>query len=158
MLVVDCIELILFHESKQVGELHRDQPSWFQKHLETFDEIVQIRDMCEHVISDYQISSPSLCAEVNRCLFSKKCHPGVDPLLLRHLSNVGCRLHPEYGYPSCNKVLKKVSIIAGDLNHLGTSTQPEAIGDHIHIGFCMGQPGIRKRGKIGVVGKDIVGA
>ena len=83
---------------------------------------------------------PNLAQVVDCRFFAEEGHRGVDPLLCRNLSHIGCRLDPKHWYPSCHKILKQVSVITGNLNDVGIAIQSESIDDHVHIRLCMSQP------------------
>ena len=70
--MVDRIELILLHQSKQVGKFHSDEPGRFYEHLEPTDEIIQVRHVGQHVVADNKIGRPSVGAEIDCRLFAKE--------------------------------------------------------------------------------------
>ena len=82
MFVVNRVELALLHELKQMRKLHRYQATRLQKQLETFDKIVQVWHMCQHIVPDNQIRRPAVFNEVARSFFAEKEHFGLDALFL----------------------------------------------------------------------------
>ena len=55
VLVVDRVELVLFDESREVRELHRDHTVGLQQQLDAGDEVVEVGDLGQHVVPDHQV-------------------------------------------------------------------------------------------------------
>ena len=55
MFMVDGVEFVLRNQLHQMRELHRDGSLGLKQNFQTFDKIVQIGNMREHVIAHDQI-------------------------------------------------------------------------------------------------------
>ncbi len=60
MLVVDGVELVVLDQPQQVGKLQSQNTVGLQQNLQPFDEIVQVRNLRQHVVAEDQISAAAL--------------------------------------------------------------------------------------------------
>ncbi len=84
MLVIDGVELHLFDQPQQVGELHRQHTVVREHPGEAGDEIVEVGHMRQHVVADQQIGGDAFAAQLIGQLAAEKRHPG------RHADGFGC--------------------------------------------------------------------
>jgi hypothetical protein len=62
VLVVDGVPLSILDQPQQMGKLHRDGPAGRQQDLHAADEVVQVGDMGENVVTEQQVSA-CLCGQ-----------------------------------------------------------------------------------------------
>ena len=64
MLVVDRVELVELNQLQQVGKFECQHPFGLQQYLEPFDEVVQIRNLCQHVVAKHQVGATTFSRQV----------------------------------------------------------------------------------------------
>src|SRR6185295_13405768 len=70
--VIDRVELVLFHQPHEVGELNRNYPTGSQQYLEASDKVVQIGHLRQHVISRNHIRLLTIGGKFMREFLAKK--------------------------------------------------------------------------------------
>ena len=94
--MINGIKLVFFDKSHQVRKLHCYYSCFFQGNFHSSDKIVDIRYMCQHVVTKNQISPDSL---INKILLSKagakKIDNGINAFLNSCLSCIGCWINSE---------------------------------------------------------------
>src|SRR5690348_12999188 len=85
VLVIDRIELIVLHQFHEVRELHRNDPAWLQENLHAPDEVVQIRDMSQHIIPQKEICAFPRRRKLSGSRSSEKLYHCGNAFLHRYL-------------------------------------------------------------------------
>src|SRR5262249_29388918 len=158
MLVVNGIEFVLRNQLHQMGELHRDSSFGLEEDFHAADEIVQIGNMGEDVISHDQIRLDSPRYQLAGRFLAKKFHYGWDSFLNRDFGDIRRRLYAQDFDPLADKIAQQIAIIARDLDDLALPVQAKTFDHHFDIGFGMLEPRFRIGGEIGIVAKNMVGA
>src|SRR5579872_4777274 len=66
MFVINRVELIAFNETQQVGKLQRQNAVGLQQNLKAFDEVIQIWDLCKHIVPQHQVRTASFGSQLFR--------------------------------------------------------------------------------------------
>src|SRR5712671_4558350 len=154
--MVHLVELISVNRSQQVRELDCDDSRGRQQNLETTDEVVQVRHLGENVIAEDQVRVMSTSDQIARGFYSEESHERGDALRFGYLGDVRRWLYPERGDSTLNEILKQITIVARDLDNTALARQAELVDHLIHVVTRVVKPGIRERGKISVVGEDLL--
>src|SRR5712664_1489908 len=151
--MVDSVELVLCHEPEQVWKLHGDDSAHAQEHLHSANEVIDVRHVCEHVVTEQQIGGPVLGEDFPGRLDAKKLDDGWDTLLYGRLGHV-CRWFDSQGRNTLhNEMLKQVAVIAGDLHYLLRTIEAEPCANGVHVSFSMRHPGVGVRRKVCIIGE-----
>src|SRR6185312_8097156 len=116
MLVIDLVELISVDRLEEVRKLDGDDAGRGEQDFHSPDEIIQVGDLGEHVVAEYEVGLLADVRELTGGVDSKKFHQSWDALGFGHLRHVGGGLDTESGNPALHEVLEEVSIVAGDLD------------------------------------------
>ncbi len=73
--MIDGVELRSFDQWHHVGEFQCDGAFRFQRGGQTSSEVVDVRNMGINVVTDNQISSPSLCRQLTSQAFTEEFPP-----------------------------------------------------------------------------------
>ena len=152
MLMIDRIELILFHQSGQMGKLHGDQAVGLQRRFQPADKIVQVGVMGQNIVSDDQIGLLPFIPHLQGIGMVKKCDFRGDVLFPGRMRGIRRRLDPEHGNVVLFEILQKIAVVAGNLYDKLILIQPKAFDHHIDIALTMLEPTVGKGGKIGISG------
>src|SRR5205085_11126259 len=118
------------------------------------DEVVEVRDMREHVVPDQEVGAPARRGEPRRGLAAEELDFRRNPPLARDLGDVRGRLDPEHRDPALDEVLEEVAVVAGDLDHVRALAEFEAGGRHLRVPPAVLEPAARIGREVGVVGED----
>jgi hypothetical protein len=117
MFMQNRIELAMLDHIQGISALKNGGAGWLQKTRKSSDKIIDVVDMSDDVISDYDICEFTF----GRQLIGTS--PPEEIVNRRHANGVGlryrsiCRINTEAVNPTVDEVAKQVSIIAGNLNH-----------------------------------------
>ena len=139
-------------------KLDRGDSAWLEHDPNAADEIVEIRDLGQHVVADHKICCHAFRHHLPSGLTSKESQQGRHTLLFRHLGDVGGGFHAQHGNPFLHEILQQVSVVAGELHHQALGAQVQALRDHVHVVRRMFEPAVRVGREIGVFRKDVLGA
>src|SRR6266704_4491641 len=95
MLVINGIELILFHEAHQMRKFHGDNALRLEEDLHAANKIIDVRDVSKHVVTEQQIGMLAGSNEFASCAAAKKLNQRGDALLNRNGSHICSRLNAE---------------------------------------------------------------
>ena len=59
MFMINRVELILLHETHQMGKFHGDDALGLEQDFHAGDKIINVRDVSQHVVSEQQIGVPA---------------------------------------------------------------------------------------------------
>src|SRR5215472_15520114 len=96
MLVVDGIELILADEPLKMGKFERDHTVRSNHVGHSRCKVVKIRDLRQHIVADYKVSSATLGHQLPSKRQAEKLNEGRNILLLRGFGYVGGWLDTNY--------------------------------------------------------------
>src|SRR6185436_15816423 len=88
------IELNFLHHTHQVREFNRDDTGWLEKDLQSSHKIVDIRDLCQDVISHNQVRLPTFIANLLSKDFAEKFGQGWNAFFNCHFCNILRGLDP----------------------------------------------------------------
>ena len=97
VLVIDGVELVLVDEPQHVGELERDHPVWSQDQGHAGDEVVDIRNLSQHVVAEQEVGPPSLGRQLGGQLDPEEADQGRNAYFFGGGGDVGSRFDPEDG-------------------------------------------------------------
>ena len=95
MLVIDRVELVFVDQPLEVRKLERDHPVRRQQMRHARSEVVEIRDLRQHIVADDEIGLPSLGHKALRKLQAEEFDKRRNILLARDFRHVGRRLDAE---------------------------------------------------------------
>src|SRR5579863_6123973 len=116
MLVINRVEFIEFDEAQKVRELKGKHPFRFQKNLETFYKVVEIRNLGKNVVADDEVGEPILRLKFLRHCCPEEPHHGRNALFHGDLGDIGGRLNSQHWNALFDEELQQIAVIAG---HLG---------------------------------------
>src|SRR6185503_18408608 len=116
VLVIDRVELVELHELHEVRKFERKEAVGGEQLRNAGYEVVQVRNVREHVVAEDQVGGAVLGAERLRRLLAEKLHDGGDLLLDRGLRNACSRLDAEAANARGDEVLEQVAIVARNLD------------------------------------------
>src|SRR5437867_3714831 len=93
-------------------KFHCDHAVWLEYYLHATYKVVQVRYLCQNIISDKEIGLTILPNQFLSGLSSKELDNSMYTSLLGGFCDVRRRLHTERRNSFLNEVLKKVAIIA----------------------------------------------
>src|SRR5262249_12377239 len=148
MFVVDRVELILVDEPLKMGDLECDHTVRRKQMRHSCGEVVEIRDLRQHIVADDEICLPPLGHELLRKLQAEKLDESGNILLARRLGHIGGWLDADHRNAQRQEVLKQISVVASDLKHLTLRTKTKPDLYHFAIPARMIDPKRRIRRKI----------
>src|ERR1700730_143273 len=123
MLVIDRVELIPVDESLKMGNLECDHTVRRKQMGHSCGEVVEIRDLRQHIVADDKIGRPTLGHELLRKLRAEELDESGNILLARRFGHIGGWLDTDHRNAQRQKVLKQISVVASDLNYLTLRTK-----------------------------------
>ncbi len=156
VLVIDGVELVLRHQPREMRKLHRDDTAGGQQAFHAADEIVEIRHVRQHVISQQQVRKAVFARDGFRGCGAEETYGRRNPLLDRDLRDVCSRLDPEYRNAPRDEVLQQVAVVARDLHYPAVRTEPKPIAHLVDVAARVFDPARRIRREVCVVGEDLV--
>ena len=117
MLVVNRIELVLLHESIQMRKLHRDRAALAEQYLHARHEIIEIRNVREHIVAEQQVRLAVLGRDLTSGLLAEEFDYRTNPFSLGDERDVRRGLDAEHGYVARDEVLEQIAVVARDLHH-----------------------------------------
>ena len=152
MFVIDRIKLVVIHQLHQMRKLHGDDTGSSKNYFHAFNEINDIRNMGQDVISKQQI-----------CLLRPSDLPGdwpapcqklddsLDTFSHRNFCCISSWLNSHNGNILFFKVLQKIAVITCYFNYLRCGIKFETPDHHVGIFPCMPKPGCGIRREVGVL-------
>ena len=117
VLVVDRVKLVELDQLQQMGKFERQHPFGLQNHLEPFDKIIQIRNLCQHVVTKHEVGAAAFGGEFLSQLRSEEAYQGGDALFDSYLGNIRRRLNPQHRHIALDEILQQIAVIAGHFHH-----------------------------------------
>ena len=113
VLMVDRVKLVVFEETKQVGEFSGDDACWFEKGFDAGDEVVDVGDVGEDVIGDDEVSLFVFCGEFVGKFGAEELHERGDILFEGGGGDVGGGFDAEDGDAAILEILEEVAVVTG---------------------------------------------
>ncbi|MNZ70609.1 hypothetical protein D3C78_889530 [compost metagenome] len=159
MLVVQRVELLAGHQRQQLRKFESRHAGRLEQGRETAEEIVDIRDVGQHVVGGHQVGAPALALQLRGAVATEKQLADLQAFFPRCLRGAASGLDTQARDAALGHVLQQVTVVGRDFHHAAVGGQAEAF-DHLgHITLGMGQPGAGERTEIGVLGiEQAVGA
>src|SRR5271163_4258737 len=154
--MIDGIKLVLIDQSLKMGKLERDYTVRSQKMCHPSGEVIEIWNLCQHIVADDKVGAAALGYQSSRELQAEELNQSGNIFLARDCGHIGGGLNADDGDAERQKVLKQVSVVAGDLKHLAARIKSKSGFCHLAIAARMLDPGCRIRGEIRVLGKDML--
>src|SRR5580700_11615378 len=139
-------------------KLHGDYAAGLQQNLHSSYKAIQVRDLGKYVIAKQEICFYALRRKFLGALSIEKLHKSWHAFLYSDGSYVGCRFNSQNRHACQHKILQKVAVIAGELNHLAFRAERKTLDHFSCVRLCMRKPTFRIRGEIGVLTKNRLGA
>jgi hypothetical protein len=158
VLVVDGVELVLLDELLQVRELDGDNTLGPEQRGDASDEAVQVGHLGQDVVADDQVGHGPLADELRCELGAEELREGGDALLLGHLRHVEGRLDAEDGDALRDEPLEQVAVVAGQLDGQAVGRELQPLGDPLDVVATVGEPRVRVRREVRVLGEDVLGS
>ena len=155
VLVINGVKLALLNQPEEVGELHGDRPAGGQHRTQPLHKAVDIRDVGQHIVADYQVVEAVPAPELPGGTGPEKAAfhlNALGPRLLRHVLR---RLHTLNGNPVGLEILQQIPVVAGDLQYSAGRGQLQPLHDFIHIGLTVRQPAGRIGAEILILPKNL---
>jgi len=83
MLMIDRIELILTHQIEQIGKFESGDARRLEQRGDAGNEIVDVRNMRQHVVGDDEVRLPALAGKLGRKPLAEEGLDDVDAFLPR---------------------------------------------------------------------------
>src|ERR1700688_59160 len=129
-------------------EFNRYNTGGSKQELDTANKVIQIRNLCEYVITQDQVRLMSGGDQVSRRVHSEESHYCRDALRFSHRRNVRRWFDPQGRHYAPHKILQQISIVACDLDNPAFWRQAELLDYLIDVASGVTQPGVRERGKV----------
>ncbi len=120
------------------------------------DEVVEIRDLGEHVVAEHEVGPPPLASQPLGELDSEELDERRDAALLGGTRDVRRRVDPEHGNALRHEVLQQVAVVRGELDDEAVGAELEALTDHVDVDARVLDPRVRVRREVGVLLEDLV--
>src|ERR1700675_522752 len=133
MLVIDGVELILVDKLLKMWKLQRDHSMRSQQVHHARRKIVEVRHLCQHIVSDDEIGGLAFGYEFLRKSKTEKFDQRGNIFSPGYIGYIGRRLNTHHRHTQRQKMLKQVSIIAGDLIHAAICAKAQPALDHSAI-------------------------
>ena len=144
--MIDGIELGPFHELQKVRELHCEHAIRLKRDGDAGDEIIEIRNMSEHVVARQQICRVAIVHQFFRGLASKKGDFSGNAFGFRDPRDIVGRLDAEDRNIAFNEILQQIPVIAGHLQDPAFRTKAKAVDHGLAILFR-----VRRRAKCAAI-------
>ena len=140
--MVDRVELELLDQPDEVRHLDRDDAVRGEHELDAGDEVVELRDLREHVVRDDEVGAAPFRHERGGQPRVEEVDDRLDaPRACRRSTTFAAGSTPSAGIPACHEVLEQVAVVRGELEHKAAAVRPKALGDHIRVALRVGDPG-----------------
>ena len=103
--MINRIKLILLDQAKQMRKFKRKDAVGFESYLQSFDKIVQIGNLGQDIVSQYQVGSAFGLHQIPRSCDAEELDKSANSLLCRHLGHIRRGFDPENGDTVLDKVL-----------------------------------------------------
>jgi hypothetical protein len=133
VLVIDRIELIVFHQPDEMGEFHRDHPVISHQRCEAVDEIVQVRHMGEDIVAQDEIGPAAFVHDVSCGLPPEKPRPGFNAPLPRIRGDAVGGLDTEARDAFTDEVLQQIAVVTRNLDDEGIVIDPMILHHLVYI-------------------------
>src|SRR5690606_38836129 len=155
--VIDGIELISFYQPQEVGEFHSDYTVGLQEHLHTAYQVIDIRNVGQHVVTDQQVGLAVFLLQGLSGFNTEEAYLCADALLDGILGHVRRGLDAQHGNTLVYKILEEVTIVAGHFRNQAIGTDGETLDHVVGVVGNVLEPRVRIGGKVRVVVKDLTG-
>ncbi len=153
--MVDRVPLIEVDQLLEVRELERDHPTGLQCEIHPRDEVVDVRDVSQHVVADQQVS-PRLGSQRLRRLDAEELDQRGYSLLDRDLGDVRGRLDAKNRDLSLDEVLQQVAVVGGQLEDVARAVEPPALDHGVNVLPGVLQPRARIGREVRVFAEDVL--
>src|SRR4051794_16979202 len=143
MFMIDRVELIFIDQSLKMRELKRDDALGRKEFGHSGGEVVEIGNLGENIVADDEIGPAPLGDETSSQIEAEECDERRNILGTRRLGDIGGGLDAGNRNAEGQKVLKQVSIIAGDLKDLAIGPKAEPLLNYVAVLARMLYPGGR---------------
>ena len=156
--MVDRVELVLRHQPLEMRELQRDHAFRREQPGHAGDEVVEVRDLGQHVVADDQIGAPALGDQRIGQGDAEEVDLRRDAFVDRDAGDVGGRLDAEHGHAERQEMLQQIAVIARKLDHQAVRAEAEPVLDHLAIGLGVRDPARGVGREVGVLAEDLLRA
>ena len=115
--MVNGIELCLLDQFEQMRKFDTENAALGQYDREAADKVVDIRHMCQYVITDQKIALTTFVAQSLSQRDTEKFINGFDARIARYDCDVTCGFDTEHRNVPFSEILQQVAIVACDFDH-----------------------------------------
>ncbi len=135
--MIDRIELILLDEPLQMRKLHRDNAALLQQQLHPLHEVIDVRNMGQHIVTEQQVGLTVFSSDRERCLLAEESHGRRDAFLYRRPCDVGRGLDTQARYACALEMLQADSRRCWrSPSPWIAATKPEAFDHQVRVTFA----------------------
>jgi hypothetical protein len=157
VLVVDSIEFGVFDEIDAVRKFEDDAAFGLEERFQAGDEVIGIGGMGEDIVAKDEVGFFAGGGEFICDVVAEKFDESFDAFFACNFGDIGSGLNAEAGDFRFAKILKEVTVIAGDFDDVALGVQRK-IADVTFDGFAgVLERGIGKGGKVEVFGEELGG-
>src|SRR3990172_12640756 len=138
--MVDRIELIVVHQADDMGKLQGDHAARSQKDPQALDKVMDARYLGKHVVADDKVGPLPLPGKAVSELRSEELDESRDALCLGLSGHVGRGFDAKRDDAVRKEILKEVAVVAGNLNHVGASSEVQLSHQAVHVAFGVVEP------------------
>ena len=157
VLVVDRVVLEVLDQFREVRELERRRPRRREQGGHARDEVVDVRDLGEHVVSEDEIGRTALLRHPPAELRAEELRQCLDAARHRGLRHVQRGLDAEHRDAVREKVLEEVAVVRRDLDDEAVMPESQALDHVVRVAARVLDPRIGVGGEVRVLREDVLG-
>ena len=131
--MIDRVVLVLLHQSHEVGKFERRDTPRLKHDRDATHEVVEVRHLRQHIVTDHQIGSLAIGGYLPRGLASEELHQRRHTFFHGHLGNIGGRLDAQSGNSFVDEVLQQIAVIARQFDGQALPAETETFRNHVHV-------------------------
>src|SRR2546422_47216 len=118
MFVINCVELALRYQSKEMRKLKRGDAVRLEQYSETGNESVNVRHVREHVVGNSEVGLFSLGGQFAGEAHAEEVLDDVEALGTRRGRSASRRLNAEAGDTARFDVLQQIAVVGSDFDDM----------------------------------------
>ena len=113
--MINRIELIFANQIQQVRKFKGRNTGLLQEYRDPRDEVVDIRNMREHIVGNDKVGLLPLPGQFGREFLAKKCFDDVKSFLPRSRCRAFCRLNAVTWNAAFTHILQQIAVVRANL-------------------------------------------
>ena len=154
--MVDGVVLAPLDQPEQVRELQRDRALVLDQSAQARREAADVGHVGKDVVPRHQVGPAVPPRDIAAGLGAQELDFGGDPAGPGGLGHVRGGLDAEDRDAGRLEVLQKVAVVAGYLGDQAVRRQRQALDHRLRVPLGVRHPRVRIRGKVSIVGEDIL--